>query len=46
MKRTTLEKILWCLEDLSGEVKVDEIEAPKARIALERMFAVNKAAKD
>jgi quinolinate synthase len=44
MKRTTLEKILWCLEDLSGEVKVDEIEAQKARVALERMFAVNKAA--
>jgi quinolinate synthase len=40
MKLTTAEKILWCLEDMSGEVTVDEETAGRARHAIERMLAV------
>lgn len=39
MKRTSAEKILWCLEDLSGEVTVEEQVATAARRAIERMLA-------
>ncbi len=40
MKLTTAEKILWCLEDLPGEVTVADDVAPGARRAIDRMLAV------
>lgn len=40
MKKNTLEKILWSLEDLVYEVKVPEEIALKARVALERMMQI------
>ncbi|MBI2118283.1 MAG: quinolinate synthase NadA [Elusimicrobia bacterium] len=40
MKKNTLEKVLWSLEDLVYEVKVPEAIAQKARIALERMMQI------
>jgi quinolinate synthase len=44
MKLTTPEKILWCLEDLAGEVAVDPGTAARARGAIERMLEVVPAA--
>jgi quinolinate synthase len=38
MKRASLEKILWCLEDLRGQVEVDPQTAEGARRAIQRMF--------
>ena len=38
MKLSTLAKIRWCLEDLSGEVRVAEDIAEKARKPIERML--------
>ena len=38
MKLSTVEKILWCLEDLAPRVTVPEDVAAKARRALERML--------
>jgi quinolinate synthase len=43
MKLASAEKIMWCLEDLSGEVKVDEETASRARRAIERMIAATSA---
>ena len=40
MKLTTLEKVLWSLEDLKTEIKVDDQVAEKARKAIEKMLAV------
>ena len=40
MKLTTLEKILWCLEDMKYEVKVPEKVRLKARRAVDRMLEV------
>lgn len=37
MKLSTLTKLRWCLEDLSGEVTVPEEIANKARLPIERM---------
>jgi quinolinate synthase len=42
MKMTTLEKVLWSLEDLKTEVKVPKEIADKARIAIEKMLAVGR----
>ncbi|MBN1257482.1 MAG: quinolinate synthase NadA [Planctomycetes bacterium] len=43
MKLITLEKIAWCLEDLSGEIKVPEETARAARRPIERMLEVTGA---
>lgn len=40
MKLTTLEKLCWCLEDLSGIITVPRDVAEKARIPIERMLEV------
>ena len=40
MKRTTLEKILWSLEELKDEVKVPEEIRTKAKKAIDRMLEV------
>ncbi|UCH34477.1 MAG: quinolinate synthase NadA [Armatimonadota bacterium] len=40
MKRITLEKVLWSLEDMSGQVHVPHDTAARARKALDRMLEV------
>ena len=40
MKRTTLEKVLWCLEDMKPEVTVTEEVRLKAKSSVERMLQV------
>ncbi|MFA5113783.1 MAG: quinolinate synthase NadA [Candidatus Margulisiibacteriota bacterium] len=42
MKLTTLEKVLWSLEDMKTEVKVAPDIAAKARTAIERMLAIGR----
>lgn len=41
MKRITLEKVLWSLEEMSGRVSVPREIADKARLALDRMLEVS-----
>jgi len=40
MKRTTLEKILWSLQDLTHEITVPEETADRARTSIERMLEI------
>jgi len=40
MKRITLEKVLWSLEDMSGQVQVPRDIAARARRALDRMLEI------
>jgi len=40
MKKTTLEKILWCLEAMKNEVRVPEDVCVRARQAVDRMVAI------
>ena len=40
MKLTTLEKVLWCLEDMKYEVKVPEEVRLKAKKAVDRMLKI------
>jgi len=40
MKLTTVEKVLWALDELKDEVKVSDIIRKKARLAIERMLAI------
>lgn len=40
MKRTTLEKVLWSLEELKEEVRVADSIRQKAKKAIERMLAI------
>jgi quinolinate synthase len=42
MKKTTLEKILWCLDEIKGEITVEPSVAEKARLAVERMLNITK----
>ena len=41
MKKNTLEKLLWSLEDMQYPVRVPETIAVKARAALERMMRLS-----
>lgn len=41
MKKTTLEKVLWSLQDLQTAVEVPDDVAGRARMAIERMLAVS-----
>jgi quinolinate synthase len=41
MKLTTLEKVLWCLQDASGEITVPEKTAFKAKACIEKMLALS-----
>jgi quinolinate synthase len=41
MKLASLEKIMWCLEDMSGRVTVEPEIADKARVAIEKMLEVS-----
>lgn len=45
MKLTTLEKVLWALQDMATEVKVLTDIAKKAKIAIKRMLAVGRQQK-
>ena len=40
MKKCTLEKVLWCLEDLAPEVRVEPAVAAQAKRAIDAMLAV------
>jgi quinolinate synthase len=40
MKLTTLEKVLWCLEDMKYEIKVTEEIRVKAIRAVDKMLEV------
>jgi quinolinate synthase len=40
MKLTNLEKVLWALEDMSGEVKVPEDVRIRAKRAIDRMMEI------
>jgi len=42
MKLTTLEKVLWSLEDLKHEVKVDKEIADRARQAIKKMLQIGR----
>jgi len=41
MKKISLEKVLWCLQDLKHEVKVPKEIADRARIPIDRMMAIS-----
>ncbi len=41
MKRTTLEKVLWSLEDMSTHITVDPEIAGRSRLAIQRMLDVS-----
>lgn len=43
MKKITLEKILWCLHTMEGEVIVELKVAAKARLAVERMIDLSRS---
>jgi len=42
MKLTTLEKVLWALEDLKTEVVVEKSIADRTRTAIEKMLAIGR----
>jgi quinolinate synthase len=46
MKKTTLEKILWALEDMRPAVEIDPAVIEKARASLDRMMDVTASAKN
>ena len=42
MKKITLEKVLWSLHSMTGEVTVDPAVADKARVAVQRMIDLSR----
>lgn len=42
MKKITLEKVLWSLHTMQGEVEVDAAVANKARVAVQRMIDLSR----
>lgn len=44
MKRTSLEKVLWSLEDMSTHIVVDKDTADRSRLAIQRMLDVSAQA--
>ncbi|MFZ2399365.1 MAG: quinolinate synthase NadA, partial [Smithella sp.] len=40
MKKITLEKVLWSLEDLSFEITVEPDIMEKARLSIDRMLKI------
>ena len=42
MKKITLPKILSCLENESGEIKMDKETISKARLSVEKMVAIGR----
>jgi quinolinate synthase len=42
MKRITLEKVLWSLEDMAPEVTVSEETRRKAKLAVDRMLKIGR----
>ncbi len=42
MKKNTLEKLLWCLEDMEPHITVPESIASRARLAIERMLELSE----
>ena len=42
MKRTTLEKVLWALEDMEHQIEVPETIAARARRCIEEMLNVGR----
>ncbi len=40
MKKITLEKVLWSLEDMKYEIKVPEDIRVRAKLALDKMLAI------
>ncbi|MFA5097692.1 MAG: quinolinate synthase NadA [Candidatus Margulisiibacteriota bacterium] len=44
MKLTTLEKVLWCLEEENGEIKVDPGTAEKAVVCIRKMLDLGSKA--
>jgi len=42
MKKITLEKVLWALEELNPEVNVPEAIRVRAKAAVDRMFEVGR----
>lgn len=43
MKKITLEKVLWTLHTMSGEVHVDEAVAEKARLSVQKMIDLSRS---
>jgi quinolinate synthase len=41
MKLTRLESIVWCLQEMSGQIKVPDDISIKARVAIEGMLDVS-----
>jgi len=41
MKLCTLEKVVWCLQDLANEITVDEDIRRRAKQAIDRMVAIS-----
>lgn len=42
MKKNTLEKVLWCLEDMETEITVPKDVSEKARLAIDRMMELSE----
>ncbi|HBU70528.1 MAG TPA: quinolinate synthase, partial [Elusimicrobia bacterium] len=43
MKKTSLEKVLWALEEMRYEIKVDPVIAEKAKISIDKMLEYSRS---